>query len=240
MKLHITNSTNRDATILATSTVIKDSTISVKDGKPVTFKRYVAAGEGKLHEELTTVLGAEYSNALVEGDPEIDFEIVGRVIDGTNTVLLDKNSKPLFCAPEILEITYSPDGSEIERRTPVEVAPNVNEETPIKWTGKLIPRSELIRKYAIKRTLQLRHVDGVTFDFLFGIAKDISEKDSVMLLAAGEGGKAPLILQANGTAYRGFLDGRIEGEKFILLLHLSNMELKRPATKATKDEAANG
>ncbi len=236
MKLHISNSTNRDATILATSTLIKDRTFPSKDGKPVSFKRYVAAGEGKLHEELVSQIGEEYSKAIIEGDPEVDIEIVGRVIDGTNTVLLDKDSKPLFCAPEIFEIIYAPDGSEVERRTPVDIAPNVNEETPIKWTGKLIPRTDLIRKYGIKRTLQLRHVDGVTFDFLYGIAKELSEKNSVMLVAAGDGGKGPLILQANGTAYRAFLDGRVEGDKYLLLLHLSNMELKKPAPKPSKAE----
>ena len=69
MKLHISNSTNRDATILATSVVIKDETITVKDGKPVTFKRYVAAGEGKLNEDLVAQFGADYSAELIKGDP---------------------------------------------------------------------------------------------------------------------------------------------------------------------------
>jgi len=34
----------------------------------------------------------------------------------------------------------------------------------------------------------------------------------------------------NGSPYRGFLEGRVDGERYILLLHLSNMELKMPAT----------
>jgi hypothetical protein len=55
-----------------------------------------------------------------------------------------------------------------------------------------------------------------------------------MLLAGGEGGKGPLVLQSNGSPYRGFLDGRIEGESFLLLLHLSSMELKKPASKTEK------
>jgi hypothetical protein len=104
----------------------------------------------------------------------------------------------------------------------------------VNWTGKLIPRAELVRKFAIKRTMQLRHVDGVTFDFLYAIAKELHEKDSVALLASGEGGKGPLVLQSNGSPYRGFLDGRIDGDKFLLLLHLSSMELKKPAAKAEK------
>jgi len=234
MKIHISNSTNRDATIVATSTPAKESTVPSKAGKPVSFRRYVAAGEGKLHEDLVKSLGEVYSQNLIDSDPEIDLEMVGRTIDGTNTVLLDQESQPLFCAPEILEIIYGPDGKEVERRTPVEIAPNVNEEVPIKWTGKLIPRADLVRKYGIKRTMQLRHVDGVTYDFLFAIAKELHEKDSVMLLAGGEGGKGPLVLQSNGSPYRGFLDGRIEGDTFLLLLHLSAMELKKPAAKTEK------
>jgi hypothetical protein len=34
-------------------------------------------------------------------------------------------------------------------------------------------------------------------------------------------------MQTNGIPYRGFLEGRIDGEKYQLLLYLSNMELKR-------------
>lgn len=236
MKLHISNSANRDATIVATSLPAKEGTIPSKAGKPVTFKRYVAAGEGKLHDSLAAELGDSFAQKLISDDPEVDLEMVGKIIEDTNTVLLTKDSQPLFCAPEILEIIYGPDGKEVERRTPVEVAPNVNEELPIKWTGKLIPRADLVRKYGIKRSMQLRHVDGVTFDFLFSIAKELHEKDSVMLLAAGEGGKGPLVLQSNGSPYRGFLEGRIEGETFLLLLHLSAMELKKPAPKAEKGD----
>lgn len=236
MKLHISNSANRDATIVATSLPTKEGTIPAKAGKPITFKRYVAAGEGKLHDVLAEQLGENFAQKLIEGDPEIDLEMVGKIIEDTNTVLLNKDNQPLYCAPEILEIIYGPDGKEVERRTPVEVAPNVNEELPIKWTGKLIPRADLVRKYGIKRTMQLRHVDGVTFDFLFSIAKELDEKDSVMLLASGEGGKGPLVLQSNGSPYRGFLEGRVEGETFLLLLHLSAMELKKPAAKAEKGD----
>jgi hypothetical protein len=232
MKLHISNSANRDATIVATSLPAKEGTTPSKAGKPVTFKRYVAAGEGKLHEALVVELKNDFAQQLIQADPEIDMEMVGKVIGETNTVLLTQDNQPLYCAPELQEIIYGPDGKEIERRTPVEVAPNVNEEVPVKWTGKLIPRADLVRKYGIKRTMQLRHVDGVTFDFLYSMAQELHEKDSVMLLAAGEGGKGPLVLQSNGSPYRGFLEGRIQGDTFLLLLHLSAMELKKPAAKA--------
>jgi hypothetical protein len=99
MKIHISNANNRDATVIATSTSVKEKTIPSKAGKPVLFQRYVAAGEGKIHEALAKEYGDSYSKQLIEADPEIDLEMVGRTIDGTNTVLLDKDGQPLFCAP---------------------------------------------------------------------------------------------------------------------------------------------
>jgi hypothetical protein len=37
MKIHISNATNRDATVVATSTPAKEKTIASKAGKPVKF-----------------------------------------------------------------------------------------------------------------------------------------------------------------------------------------------------------
>ena len=228
MRIHISNASARNATVVAVGVKSKLESIPAKDGSPVSFRRYIAAGEKTLHLDLVEKYGENYSKQLIESDPEIDLETVGRTIEGTTSVLMDKSGNPLYCAPEIYEIIYGVDGSEVERRTPVDIAPNVNEEVPIKWTGRLIPRAELVRKFAIKRSMQIKHADGVTFDFLHAIAKELEEKDSVMLLASGADGKSPLILQTNGTPYRGFLEGRTKGDGFILLLHLSNMELKRP------------
>jgi len=228
VRIHISNASARNATVVAVGVKSKLQSIPAKDGSPVSFRRYIAAGEKTLHLDLVEKYGENYSKQLIESDPEIDLETVGRTIEGTTSVLMDKSGNPLYCAPEIYEIIYGVDGSEVERRTPVDIAPNINEEVPIKWTGRLIPRADLVRKFAIKRSMQIKHADGVTFDFLHAIAKELEEKDSVMLLASGADGKSPLILQTNGTPYRGFLEGRARADGFILLLHLSNMELKRP------------
>jgi hypothetical protein len=62
----------------------------------------------------------------------------------------------------------------------------------------------------------------------------------MVIVGAGESVKDPLIMQLNGSPYRGFLEGRIDGEKYILLLHLSNMELKLPVkTKSAKGAEAD-
>jgi hypothetical protein len=59
------------------------------------------------------------------------------------------------------------------------------------------------------------------------MAKELHDENVLVLVAGGETGKEPLVMQRNGIPYRGFLEGRIDGEKYQLLLHLSNMELKR-------------
>jgi len=88
-----------------------------------------------------------------------------------------------------------------------------------------------VRRFAFRRTIQVQHVDGLTFDFLFAMAKELDEADEMVLVGAGPAGKKPLVFQTNGSAYRGFLEGRIKGASYKLLLHLSNMELKKPEAR---------
>ena len=61
------------------------------------------------------------------------------------------------------------------------------------------------------------------------MAKELEEKDSLMVVGAGAKSNQPLILRRGSTPYRGFLEGRTDGEKYCLILHFSNMELKVPA-----------
>ena len=84
-----------------------------------------------------------------------------------------------------------------------------------------------LQKFVLVRKLQLCHLDGLTFDFLHGIAKELQEKESMLLLGGGPKGKQPLIFQRNGSPFRGFLEGRVKGDGYLLVLHLSNLELKR-------------
>lgn len=237
-KLHVANSAGRNAIIVASSITAANKVVVGKEGKPAEFRRYVAGGKGSLHEDLVSKLGKEdYSADLIAGDPELDLELVGRTIDATQSLLLDSKGIPLRGSPKPIEITLDASGKEVSRRDPVEVAATVNDALPVRWVGKRIPKSELVRKFSIKRTMQLRHVDGVTYDFLFGMAEELEKDKVVVLLGAGEDGKQPLILQMNGTPFRGFLEGRTNGKDYILLLHLSNMEMKKPAvTKETTDE----
>lgn len=235
-RLHLSNAGKRDAVIVGVSITPPPPPTMGKDGQPAGFRRFIAAGEGRLDADLSSELGENYAQALIDGDPEIDLETVGRFIDGTQSVLLSSAGEPLFTAPEILEVSYAPDGTETGRKEPQDTPATVNDEIPLKWTGRKMPIGEAVRKFAFRRTMQLQHVDGVTYDFLYGMAKELADEGVLMLLGAGESGKDPLVMQMNGSPYRGFLEGRVDGDRYILLLHLSNMELKMPATTTAGGE----
>ncbi|HGG59027.1 MAG TPA: hypothetical protein ENK26_03810 [Gammaproteobacteria bacterium] len=111
---------------------------------------------------------------------------------------------------------------------------NVDSDIPLRWTGKRIPRVEAIRKYVFSSKLQIVHINGLTYDFLYGMARELDEMDCLMLLGGGKKGKQPLVFRRGSTAYRGFLEGRVQGESYILLPHLSNMELKNAAGKDSR------
>jgi hypothetical protein len=42
-------------------------------------------------------------------------------------------------------------------------------------------------------------------------------------------------MNRGGRPYNAFLEGRVKGEAYCLILHLSNMELKRPPKSAQAD-----
>ena len=132
-----------------------------------------------------------------------------------------------------MEILFDPQGEEKERRAPVDVLSNVDAEVPVRWTGKNIPIVEAVRRFAFQRRLQLSHGNGITFDFLFEIAKTLHDTQTLMLVGAGDKGTDPLIFRANGKPYRGFLHGRVDDKRFQLFLLLSAMELKNTSLGAS-------
>ncbi len=63
--------------------------------------------------------------------------------------------------------------------------------------------------------------------FLYDIAKSLHDKKSMLYVGGGPAGKDPLIFQRNGTPLRGFLEGRVRDGSYLLVLHLSNLELMK-------------
>ena len=128
------------------------------------------------------------------------------------------------------EEVHLADGSVKETRDFKPVESNVNTEIPLKWTGKLMPKDKFYNKFAFVSAYQITHVDGLTYDFLYNMAKELEDKNSFLLMAGGEKGNQPLVITRNATQYRGFLEGRTDGDKYMLIMHLTNLEMK-PLTK---------
>ena len=230
--IHLANAKGRDAYVALETLKAQAAPKLSLPSDLVTFRRYVTCTESGTNVALVASYGDNYAAQLVEGDPEVDIEQVGQFIEQLQTVYLDQEGQVLTVEPNLIEVLTNPDGSERERRAPQEMDSNTDSALPVRWTGKLIDLNEAVRKFSFKRRMQLRHSDGLTYEFLFSMAKELGESQKVMLLGTGEKGAGPLIFQANGRPYRGFLEGRVKGTSYQLTLLLSDMELKRPANLA--------
>jgi hypothetical protein len=236
--IHIANAKGRDATVGLLNIKAPEGPKLGVPKERITFTRYIAATEATMHEALTKQYGETYAQQLISNDPEIDLEAVGLKIEQMQTVYLDGDKSLLYVEPSFIELVLNPDGSEKERRTPVEVDMNINGEVPVRFSGRLVPIKDAVRRFAFKRKVQLHHIDGLTFDFLYDIAKDLEAQNSLMVIGAGDKGTLPLVFQANGKPYRGFLEGKTKDKSYQLVLHLSEMELKKPAI--AKKDAGQG
>ncbi len=78
--------------------------------------------------------------------------------------------------------------------------------------------------FIFKKSYQVQHVNGLTNDFLFDMAKKLSDADAMMLVGGGQKGNEPLVMANGGTPYRAFLEGRVDGDKYVFILRLTNME----------------
>jgi hypothetical protein len=234
-EINLCNSAGRDA-------VVKLQTLSSPlrvrrldpDGRQVVTARMIKSSIAddvdalvEKHGDLRSV-GA----ALRDGDPEVNAEIVGRLLQESSRVYVDRSRKIAHRVHE-WDVINNPDGSLRERRPHAIPDPNVGPEAaPLKWSGVLIAKRDAIRKFVFAAKMQLAHVNGLTYDFLYGMAKELEAKNSLLLLGAGPKSNQPLILRRNSTPYRGFLEGRTCGDAYRLVLHLSNLELKAPEVRA--------
>lgn len=225
--IHIADSKNRDAEIIFSNKTKKPFVKQVTaQGAEVHTLRVlkgtaINAYEGllKTHKDPEAI-----AQAMLAGDPEINLQMTGRFIEGAKRVYIDQDLKPVSRIKK-KEIVYAPDGTVKEERVPKELMSNIATELPLK-AGKLFPKNEMYAKLVFAKKYQLHHINGLTFDFLFEIAKELHDSNSIMMIGGGTKGNEPLVFQDGGKTYRAFLEGRVKDKSYILLLHLTNLELK--------------
>jgi len=227
--IHISDSKGRDANVLFSAKTKKSGIrFLTGDGDETHQIRVLKTTVNGSYEHLLKKYNSdvEIANALVEGDPEIDFEKTGYIIESISKVFVDGETKPCVTV-NVTEKVFNTAGEVIEERIPKELLGNIIlDDSPLRPSGKLFAKADVYNRFVFSKRYQLSHTNGLTFDFLFEIAKELDDKKSLMLIGSGEKGMGPLVFQDGGKGYRVFLEGRIRDKSYILLLHLSNLELK--------------
>jgi hypothetical protein len=235
MPINIRNAKNRDAVVAFEGLAPRRNVRYVdSDNRMVTTRKLlktdVSHDLGELSKRRKTP--EAIAKALIKGDPEIDIEQFGMYLAETSRVYVSK--KGIVHLVEEFEVIKNPDGTVRERRPRRKEPQNINTDIPLKWTGKFIRKREAVNRFVFTNKKQLIHINGLTYDFLFDMAKTLHEKDALMLVRGGENGDRPIVMNRGGRPYNAFLEGRIRGDSYCLILHLSNMELKRPKEIASE------
>lgn len=225
-KIHISDSNAKNTFVHFTSIKSPPNPIRAFGQKKVFSKRLIVSAENNDYENLLIKYQKKLPEILINEDPELDLELIGRPIEKTSTVFINNKDEIMRIAPNWIEIIYDKDGNQKERRVPKDRLSNITDDLPVRFTKIKLKRKDAIKKFVFNRTLQLWHSDGLTFEFLYKIAKELDDNDEMMLLGGGEKGKDPLIFQNNGLPWRAFLEGRVLDNSYALLMRLSNLELK--------------
>ena len=227
-EIHIANEKKRDANVRFVSLIKESDPKFAYKGKSIKNSRLLISSDETSEDNLIKKYKNKLAQKILEEDVDLDIDYAGKFIGDIDRILFNSKNEILYTPPKIKEVVFNKEGKEIKKQNPKEIVPNVRDDTPpLKWTGKFFKREEILKKFVITKSIQLRHVDGLTFQFLYDMAKTLDNKKSLMFIGGGKSGKDPLIFQTNGSPYRGFIDGRIKKKQYQLILRLSNMELKK-------------
>ena len=227
-EIHIANEKKRDANVRFVSLIKESDPKFAYKGKSIKNSRLLISSDETSEDNLIKKYKNKLAQKILEEDVDLDIDYAGKFVGDIDRILFNSKNEILYTPPKIKEIVFNKERKEIKKQNPKEIVPNVRDDTPpLKWTGKFFKREEILKKFVITKSIQLRHIDGLTFEFLYDMAKTLDNKKSLMFLGGGKSGKEPLIFQTNGSPYRGFLDGRVNKNQYQLILRLSNMELKK-------------
>ncbi|MEE0984389.1 MAG: hypothetical protein UH687_01925 [Bacteroidaceae bacterium] len=231
-KINIANDARRDAEVAFGNKGHKETIVyKTTTGSTGRNERRLKATMPTTEAALLEAYGDALAEALVTGDPEVDMERIGLKLEGLKKVYITPQQKVAY-GVSLNEHVYLPDGTEKEVRPDSTTTANIAlEGVPLRWTGKLIPKDKAMRMFMFKRSYQVQHINGLTFDFLYDMAKKLAEANAMMLVGGGAKGNEPLVMSNGGTPYRAFLEGRVNGESYALILRLTNLELKEIPTK---------
>lgn len=226
--INISNSKARNAQVGFEQKATDKPTIRMQreDGQEYRNMRFLKSTTLTTIDVLEQQFGEDnLMDALLQQDPEVDVEHVGMRLGKVKKIFITDEGKVAY-AVRRRQVFYSPEGEQKEVRPYHTTESNINADLPLRWTGKFIPKEKAVRMFAFTKGYQIKHINGLTFDFLYDMAKQLYEQQAVMLMGTGVKGVGPVVMAGGGTPYRAFLEGRIQGDKYMLIMHLTNLELK--------------
>jgi len=176
----------------------------------------------------TAALVAHYGDGLadviIEGDPDIAIDSVGCPVVGATQTWLDGDGSASPFPLQVCDVRFDAAGAEVGRREPRDERGNI--QAGVFMTAGRMSLAEMVSGYVVSKTLQVLAEDAAGHAWCHALARRLSDARAVTLCTAAAG--EPLVLQTGGRPYRGYLEGRVDGERWKLLLHLSAQELRTP------------
>ena len=226
--INLSNEKNRDAQVVYKTIPSPPKVhMAMESGERVQNRRLLkGTSENSIHTLLKQFSDpGKVAEAIIKDDPDVNLELEGKTLSSTARVYINDDEQVVYKIRKNEQV-FLPDGTMKEEREPRYLDAYILIENPVKWTGKMMPRKKLYNKLIFNKNYQICHVNGLTYDFLFAMAKDLADKDAMMMLAGGAKGNEPLVFNDGGKPYRAFLEGRVDGDKYCLILHLTDLELK--------------
>ncbi len=175
-EINVSNSAGRDAVVTLQSVVSRKTVRWIdSSGRQASSVRLIRSTVDCDIDALTEQADGDLqkvSELLLEGDPEIDMETIGSFLRDSSRVYL-RPDRGIVHRILQWEIIRNPDGSERQRRPCTVPPPNVAGELPLKWSGVMIKKEDAVRKFVFASKMQLHHINGLTYDFLYGMAKEL-------------------------------------------------------------------
>jgi hypothetical protein len=240
--INLSDDRGRDAVVKAESVRARTEVRYIGPrGQPAYSRRLLKATVNQSYDALLGLFKDDetLAQAMVKDDPEVDTEQVGQFLWGLSRVYVNAKDELVYRVTQT-EIVRNVDGSKRKARPRRQLEANIDADIPLTWTGTVIPKPEAVRRFVFGTKLQIVHVNGLTFDFLFDMANELAEQNVMMVMGAGPKGKSPLVFRRGSTPYRAFLEGRVQGDTYVLLLHLSNLEMKTVKDVAKEPDRDGG
>jgi len=228
MKIHLAYE-NIDADLWLTPVYRKKKrTYQTKTGEKTIYRRFLKFDIDKRPKLL--LQDPKFFENVRDADVDVDVELTGRLIKKTRKITVNEDYIPVynFMMYDILEL---PDGSKKER-VHQHTQGNIMDKIPVRISQDLYDPKEVMLSYVFRRNLYIKHNNGLTFKFLYDLAKKLSDLQKFARVDTYDPKtkkRAPLALYDGGRKFpRAFLEGKVKEKSYCLVLHLSDQELKIP------------